>query len=340
MTTVSDVLRLNRQKAGDLVQKRGLPRTRALLERAERDLQRRVREAVEGPGDKSFTAEQARATLHQVRHVLATLGPGLRSSLEDQAGEVAEVAARGSVEYLQAADEAYRGVGTQPLSLDEAAVMDQAVVGARASVARRLASSGEPVKNADGVPHKAKAGLLERYGMGVIEDFEETLQAGVVGRKSFDEMKSDLVAQSPFLQGKPAFWAERLTRSELHGAYNHAAWEATREADEQLGDVVKIVCATFDARTGEDSYNVHGEIRYPDEAFDYVGYDGEHTLFQYPPNRPNDREVVVTHRISWAIPKGLMVLPDGLVKAQYLKRRRAFHGRPLLTTIPFSKFGA
>jgi hypothetical protein len=146
----------------------------------------------------------------------------------------------------------------------------------------------------------AKAGVLERYGMNVISSFENELRVGLLARKPWEEIKAGIVEQSPFLQGKPASWAERIVRTETMGAYNAASAESMSEANEQLGDMVKILSATFDDRTASDSYAVHGQIRRQEEPFDtWYG------PMMHPPARPNDREIVVPHRISWPLPKYL-----------------------------------
>lgn len=121
------------------------------------------------------------------------------------------------------------------------------------------------------------------------------------------------------------------------GGYNRAGWEATRAADDELGDMVKILCATFDDRTGWDSYQVHGQIRLPDQAFEWA--DG---AYQHPPNRPNDREVVVPHRIAWPIPANLVPVGDDLVAAVYARQRKTGGPgpRPLMTTVDLGRFGA
>lgn len=120
------------------------------------------------------------------------------------------------------------------------------------------------------------------------------------------------------------------------GAYNRAGWETIRAADDELGDMCKILSAVFDDRTGWDSYQAHGQIRLPDEAFAWAG-----GLYQAPPNRPNDREVVVPHRISWPIPDDLAWRGDGEVAAAWKRDRRKGSppGRPLMTTIPLARFG-
>lgn len=335
-TGPAQALAANRRAAQKLIEKVGVARARRLLEGSQRDLDKRLREAVKASGTQTFTSEQMRATLAQVKQVLVELAPKMRTTIADGATDVAEHAAQGVADYLTAADEHFRGVGSQPLALDEAAMLDAAGQGARSTVLRRLASSGEPVVGADDAPHHAKAGIIQRYGMNTIADFEGVLQQGVLVRKPWATMRAELIDQSPFLQGKPMFWAERIVRTELMGASNRGAFEAQRESNEQLGDMLKILSATFDNRTCADSYAVHGEIRRPEEAFET--WQG---LVQHPPARPNDREIVVPHRMSWNLPPFLKWKSDAEIATRWHweGRKGSPPKRPLMTTVPLTKIG-
>lgn len=85
-----------------------------------------------------------------------------------------------------------------------------------------------------------------------------------------------------------------------------------------------------------DSYAVHGQIRKPEEAFQsWFGF------YQHPPNRPNDREVVVPHRMSWPIPPYLAWKTDAQVIARWHYDGRKGHPppRPKMTTVPLEQFG-
>lgn len=326
-----ELLLANKERAQDLVRKLGIQKSRTILEDAQRDLEKRL--VTIGKG--SFTEVQARSSLMQVKAVLKDITPKIRSTVVSGAETVAEESTAGYIDYLNAAEAKFTGI-SQPLAIDEAAVFEAGIQGARSSVLRRLASSGEPVENADAEPHPAKVGILQRYGMSTLEAFEGIFQRGLIGKASTADMRSQIVEASPFLQGKPAFWAERIVRTELTGAANRAQWEATREADEQLGDMCKILAATFDDRTAADSYAVHGQIRRADEAFEtWYG------MMQHPPARPNDREIVVPHRISWAIPEYLMWRDAGAIAMRWRSegRKGVPPVRPEMTTIPLEEFG-
>jgi hypothetical protein len=336
ISRVHETLLSNRQDALSLVQGKGLRETRRLLEESARDLKKRIKQRVRAGTGDTFTQAQLKATLRQVQEVLRDLTGGLRENILDTGQDAAEQGAENTIDYLQAADQAFRGVGVQPLALKEATMLDAATQGVRSSILSRLASSGEPIEGADEEPHPAKLGILERYGVETIGHFEKTLQRGLIARKSWSDMEDEITEQSPFLQRAPAYWAARIVRTEAMGAYNRAGWESIREADEQLEDMVKFLSATFDDRTGADSYAVHGQCRRPDQAFQsWFGF------YQHPPNRPNDREVVVPHRIAWKIPPYL----EPMEKAETLRRwkeegnKKAMPPIPPITTVPFGEFG-
>lgn len=336
-----DQLAQSRAEARELSEYVGKKRLRRHLEKADADLRRRLKQAegLGGPGKDSFTATQMRAALAQVRDVTRSLAKGMKGVAIEQAEDAADAAASHTVEYLAKAERRFRGITGGGLPIEEAGLMDAARSGARASVLRRLASSGEPVAEADAEPHPAKVGVLERYGIETIGHFEDELRTGLLARKPWAEVRADLVDASPFLQEAPGYYAERIVRCETAAAYNRSGWEAIRAADDELGDMLKIISSVMDSRTGPDSKNTHGELRRPEEAFEYIDYKGSHLLYQHPPDRPNDRSCVVPHRMSWPLPDYLRPLPDGAVQAAYTKARIPYHGRPKLTTVNLRDIG-
>lgn len=325
----------NRANAVKMVQGKGLRATQRLLTDAAADLEARLDQAERrGPGANSFTATRMRTTLRQIEQVAKEVVGGIKSIVLSNGIESAEQSAEHTIDYLTTADKAFRGVGDQPLALTEASVMDNAIQGARASVLRRLTQGRDAGLNEG--PASAKIGILKRYGVETVGEFESILQRGMLTGKSWDEMRDEITRVSPFLRGKPAYWATRIVRTECMAAYGKAAWESVREMNEQLGDMVKILSATFDERTGADSYAVHGQIRRPDEPFEW--WEG---FYMHPPNRPNDREIIVPHRIAWDIPEYLLWRDDDEVKKRWIElgNKRPMPERPRLTTISLLRFG-
>lgn len=335
--TPHETLAEDHRQAMALAQTVGAERLRKVLEVAAGDLERRILEAVNlrGLDDSTFTLTQMRATLAQVRQATKLAQAGIAKTALTTGAEAAEDSATKTLEYLRSANEHFSGVAP-PLALEEAGIVDQAQAGVRASILRRLASSGEDLEGADLTAHPAKPGVLERYGMETLGHFEKVLQKGFITRKPWGEVRDELTQQSPFLQGAPAYWAERIVRTESMAAYNRGGYEATRAADDELGDMVKILAAHFDDRTAADSYAVHGQIRRPEQPFN--SWFGP---YQHPPNRPNDREIVVPHRIAWPIPPYLAWKTDGEVAARWKYDGRKGHppARPNMTTVPLEEFG-
>jgi len=628
------VLRANREQVIRLAQGKGVGRMREVLKRAEKALASRLGSGPLAGGKEGFSAVQRRLALAQIRAVVGDVGDGVKDVVVDGAGPLAEDAGAGVIDYMRASDRKFRGI-VERLPIREAAVLDRATQGAESSVLHRL--MGDPRKG---------PGILKRYGDGVVERFEQALQQRFLQKTSWEDTRAAIVAESPFLQGVPGHWAERIVRTEclvgetpvsgavvraafrrwyegpivefitdngrhfattpnhpmltrrgwvaaaalndgddlvcyrgqqharapgdehrehapstvaqifdslteirvlqrrrgskddfhgdgmqreieiasadrelevgvyaplfkplcdqiltpthatrpafcrncgrllsideqacfcrapnlysLHtqtvehaafidaelasetldalagdvafrnrlrghlaaepgwhsapgmkrkasrrsgaglsdlaqmlaqsvdvgsgsggrvagaracdvefdgvvevrmrefrghvynlttwdgyfciagaytgntmGVYNRASLDASRELDDQLGDVVKILCATFDGRTAWDSYLVHGQIRRVDEPFECPEYNGSVHRYMHPPNRPNDREVVVTHRVAWPIPPELRPRPRSEAASRWADAgySRAMPATPRQTTVPLERFG-
>lgn len=328
MATPLDVLKGNQRSAAKYSQQVGEARVRKHLEHAQRELNRRLREAeqLSGPGLGEFTRAQMESVLAQLTATLDGMKPGFKGAIVETTTDAIEPAVMGTARYLRTLDNMYKGVGTQPLALDTVAMLDTAKMGTEASVLRRIAADPD---------HKGRPGVIDRYGSAVIKTFEGALQQRFLQKQTWSMARQAIVDESPFLQGAPAHWAERVIRTETMAASNRASWEAIQEVQSTDGDMVKILSATFDDRTAADSYAVHGQIRRVSEAFEsWFG------MYQAPPNRPNDREIVAPHNTRWPIPAYLRWRSDGEIVARWAqeKRKGSPPARPKMTTVPLSKF--
>ena len=301
-----------------------------MLKDAEGDLVYRLHQReLRGLGKAPFTETQMQVVLAQIRDVLVQLANRMGPEVARRAEAVAARGGRQVAEYIKAAEAYYRGI-SGPLPIEDAALEDAAVAGTRASVVRRLMVED---------PSGKGGGILQRYGWETSRWFERELRVGLATRKPFAEVRAAMIERSPFLQAAPAYWAERIARTELHYAMNKGAHAAMSRAQDTLTDMVRVLVATFDNRTAPDSYNVHGEIRRMTEPFEYVAGNGEHEEFMTPPNRPNDREIVVAHRTSWPLPDHFKPKTTAEVEARYKQMKATFHGRPrVMSTVPTRAF--
>jgi hypothetical protein len=326
-----ETLEASQRAAQRVTERVGLKDLRKLLEEAQTDLNRRIASLDARGLDDSFTAVQLRGCLRQVEYVLGPLTRGMKNTLINVGERNAQQAAEYAAEYLAASERAYVGIA-QPLALDRALMINAATQGANSSLLSRIAHGHKHHRHA-----RAQRGVLERYGLETIEHFEKKMRLGMIAKKSWREMRDDLVEESPFLQGAPKYWSERLLRTELMSAAGRGALEATKEANRQLGDVVKIISSIFDERTGSDSICIHGQIRRPDEDF-----ESWYGPFEHPADRPNDRAVMTTHRIVWPIPEYLKPRSweEVLARWKLEGRKGAPPDRPdPMTTVPLSSFG-
>ena len=278
-----------------------------VLARAARMLEDRL-DGLDLDGD-TFTMMAYRTILSQIKDVSRFLIDDMNGTLSDDAAAMAERATDDILDELEDAEEAFSGLGDfAGLGIDEAMVFDRAANGADSSLLHRLEDDDD-----------VGPGILSRYSDNVIEDFEQTLQAGLLSGASMDDIIDDLTDDSPFLQGNPRFWAERIARTESMNAYNTAGWESMRAVEDQTDeDMLKILCCVDDDRTGWDSYAVHGQVRRMDEPFEWIDYNGESQFYMSPPNRPNDRETVVAWNPGWgAIPDELLPYDDDVYLARW-----------------------
>ncbi len=326
---ITRVLARNRLATNRLVQQAGATATRKLLLDSQRDLENRLSRSLQSTGPKSFTSTQLRSSLVQVREVLRTITiPSLKDTVVKHGVVAAHLAVHQTVDYLHTANKAFTGV-VAGLPIREASVFEHAVSGARSSILRHISSGGRGTE-------KARNGVLERYNDATITHFEKTFQRGLITGKSQAQMRDEIIEGSPFLQQAPAHYATRIVRTECHYSANVATHEAMKEVNVQLGGgMIRILCATFDDRTGSDSIAVHGQVRHMDEPFGTWYGD-----FMTPPDRPNDREIVVPHRLRWSIPDSLRPKDEGEILDRWKQegRKGSPPARPQMSTVDEIKY--
>ena len=138
-------------------------------------------------------------------------------------------------------------------------------------------------------------GLLERYavsrrtyGMDAIKAMREEMVAGAALQGE------TLAATWARVQRRvqiPTWKAERIVRTEHSYAINARALADMQERypGDEAEQWLKQLVAIHDTRTGDDSKYVDGQQRSLNAPFD----DNEGRVYMHPPNRPNDREVVI-----------------------------------------------
>lgn len=108
-----------------------------------------------------------------------------------------------------------------------------------------------------------------------------------------------------------AWRMRRIVRTELHNIYGQAKRSGLKKIEERFEpDMMKTLYHPMDARTDDDSKYVHSLnlIRKINEPFQYTwrpiyknGRRGRPItrVFQNPPDRPNDRSILIPYHPSW-----------------------------------------
>ena len=318
MANPLDVLNRARRAALAYAKLGGKQGLLSLLTEAQTELEKRL--AKSDPG--KFTGAQQAAALAQIKALIPLVQKGLLSRVLKGGKNAASASAAAQLQYLQYLDERFKDVALPGAGLRTAAVYDRAVKGAESTILHRLLSDPKDPR---------RKGVLERYGDEVVQHFERRLQMRALTGASWADTRKSLVDGSEFLKGAPMHWAERIVRTETMSAHNRAAYDAQAEIGDQIGGgMVRILCATFDSRTSADSYAVHGQIRRMNEPFQ----DWTHS-YMTPPNRPNDREVVVPHLLGLPIPAELKPKSDASVASVWSAegRKGSPPKRPLMSTV-------
>lgn len=252
----------------------GSHRARARLVAALRDadtaLSKRLAGAVANDNaPRSWTYQDVEATLAQVRHTLSQLDPQMRRMLDEQGRTARAQGARETVQVL----ELFEGVA--PGSI-------------------RPLSIGPALQLAQGTVLAQHATSVARYGAQVIASVQRELVAGVLVNSTFYEMTRQFQRSEPLLSRR--YLAERVVRTECMSAYNDGHLDEMRaQRDAAFPDLMKRAIETFDKRTAQDSYAVHGQTKKLEEMF----VDGKGRHYLRPPGRPNDRCVCIPWREAW-----------------------------------------
>lgn len=247
-----------------------------LLRRADCDLEQRLGAIVRRMGGPkaTFTVAQMTAARSQIRLVTRYVEHRMLGLTVAQAELAISAGHADTVRLLTVFERKFTGIA-QPLRVAQAASKDFVISRTAASLLRQHRSS------------------VQRYGQWNIARMERLLASGLLRHASQDEVVAEVMAQG-FVSKR--WMAERVVRTEIQHAYNGASLESIEEAKRQdFPDMGKKILAHFDNRTAYDSAVVHGQVRPTSGTFQ----DGAGRVYQRPPARPNDREVVIPWRLVW-----------------------------------------
>lgn len=241
----------------------------ALFKRVRVELQDRL---LTVPGE-TFTEQQLRVTLTQVEAAIVALREVLKMGISESANVVAQTGVKDLEGEVEKFSKHFEGT-KQPINLDAVRIG----LDTKNFLINRYESS------------------LEAYSESLRSHLTQGLTESLIARRSYGEVVSEL---NRFFAGEE--WkVHRIARTELHNVYNLAKQKGMEETKEILPDLKKALIHPIDDRTGEDSklaarLNLVVDVNKP---FKYT-YKGKVREYMTPPDRPNDRSVLVPYREDW-----------------------------------------
>lgn len=242
----------------------------AQLDRFERELAETAR--------GSWSAATKAQTIVQIAQAVKGLSSSQMGSLRRGLGTIAADAQASTADWLRILDDSFAG-SVRPLNWDSIAWLDQTtkpMLRSRLQIHRRS---------------------FARYGSKNVADIEDAIASRVLTGDSWADAREEVMSiVREQVEGKQ-WMVDRIVRTEAAAAHSWVTMAALEEEDDDPDDaMLKKLVATFDAVTGNDSVLLHGQTRKLDEPFIDVLSGRE---YMAPPNRPNDREIVVAWRRSW-----------------------------------------
>lgn len=222
----------------------------------------------------SFSAQHLRGTLAQVQGAIEAINKNLHGSMIAQASESAMLGVEDLVQELNVFDEKFTGAVT-PINLNAALVAQD--------TANFLVTKYQT--------------NLDAYGNNLLAQIANGLFSASIGEANTDEV----VGRIGRFFSAEEWKLRRVVRTELHNIYNVGKINGMKALSQgDIPDLKKTLYHPIDSRTGKDSlYAATLHMVIPiDESFRYE-WRGQVREFIAPPDRPNDRSVLIPAREEW-----------------------------------------
>lgn len=246
---------------------------------AYKEVRQELRDRLDRLPPGSFTAQHLRGVLAQVQGAIAAMNDKLSGLANDGAEEAAMTGIDHLISEIKKFNEKFTGAVT-PINLNAALVAHD--------TSKLLVTKYQT--------------NLDAYGNDLVTQITNGLFSASIGETSYGEVVQRI---GNFFNAEE--WKlHRIVRTELHNIYNIGKINAMGElASDEIPDLMKALMHKMDARTGQDSiYAARNLGPVPiDQPFIYV-WNGKRREFMAPPDRPNDRAILVPYRQEWGSARG------------------------------------
>lgn len=226
----------------------------------------------------TFTEQQLNVTLVQITAAIEAIKRKLKGEMVDSAEILSVRGVEDLVREIERFSKKFEG-SIQPINIDVA----------------RIASDSQTF-----LVNKYDASL-DAYGEDLRSQITQNIMNAMIMRDTSQRTVSGLVADvGRFFVGEE--WKlNRIVRTEMHNIYNYSKMNGMLNVQETtLPDLKKSLMHPMDKRTGADSKKLAREnpVVDIDEPFRFK-WKGQERVFMFPPDRPNDRAILVPFRETW-----------------------------------------
>lgn len=280
--TVEDVVLSTVQRVDDLtdVQQRKLLKT---FKRTRRELLDRLLTVREG----TFTEQQLNVTLVQVEAAIETIKRDLKDEMFDSSEVLGLQGVKDLISEIKRFSKKFEG-SVQPIAIEPTVVAEE---------------------SQNFLINKYEASI-DAYGAGLRSQITQNIISSMAIRDTNQRTVGRLVADiGRFFVGEE--WKlSRIVRTEMSNIYNFAKINGMRDIrDEFVPDLKKALLHPMDHRTGDDSKQLarKNPVVDIDKPFVFTfkrklksgEVREERREFMFPPDRPNDRAVLISFRDEW-----------------------------------------
>jgi hypothetical protein len=269
---IQEVLRLEKEQSETILKDYG-------------EVRRRLVERLSLVPAGSFTAQHLRGVLAQVQGAIEAMNSKLQGEMISGAQEAAMSGIDDLLSELKVFDEKFTGAVT-PINLNSALLAHD---------------------TSQFLVTKYKTNL-DAYGNDLMTQIANGLFSATIGETSYDQVVGRI---SKFFTAEE--WKlRRIVRTELHNIYNVGKINGMKQLrdNDDIPDLMKTLMHPLDQRTGKDSrYAAQlGLVEKIEDPFKYE-WAGELRVFMAPPDRPNDRAILVPFNPEWGRAAGEAFVP-------------------------------
>lgn len=282
---IRELVDLHRRQLVGIIEVRGVGRLDKAYAVARDELQQRLEGLARQGKGQTFEAQHLRLVLTQVIDTLR----GFQGQLQDHLRETGHLAARVAprqIAQMIGRVESHFGRMTPVVQAAQIAV----VRGVYPSVAPTLL---------DRYRESAR-----RYGPQALVAIKNKLALSMIEGDSVDQTVDRLVKPRGIFDGE-RWRAERIVRTEMSWTFGVAKQRSMEQLRPAVPRLLKRLVATRDSREGDDSKQLDGQTVPIEAPFIWVVKNskgiptGQVIPYMQPPNRPNDREVVIPWVADW-----------------------------------------